>query len=149
MHKYACLWLNVSRQDYYAQLSRLHNICRNGNHISLHIHLLYTFSHPDKNARQLFIPAGREPVYLFPTCNRSHDTNGLWAHNWNLWKFYFGPRFKTNDSIGSEFCTCHGNQAVMTCAKLCCDWIIILQVKGLIFSHDLGYRLINSWWHGS
>ena len=48
-------------------------------------------------------------------------TNDLWAHNWILWKFL--------DQINSQFCTCHDRSAVMTCAKLQSDWIIIFQVR--------------------
>ena len=41
----------------------------------------------------------------------------------------FCPDFDSNDRISSQFCTCHDSWAVMTCAKLWPDSIIIFQVK--------------------
>ena len=47
-------------------------------------------------------------------------TNGLYAYSLNLY---------SNDSVRSQFCTCHDSSAVMTCAKLGPDQIMIFQVK--------------------
>ena len=36
---------------------------------------------------------------------------------------------KRNDQMRSQFCTCHYNWVVMTCANLCSEWIIIFQAR--------------------
>ena len=56
----------------------------------------------------------------------AHFTNGSWAHNWNLLKDIFNSYF--NITIRWQFCTCHNSRAIVACAKLWPDLIIILQV---------------------
>ena len=44
---------------------------------------------------------------------------------------------KSNDKIMSQFCTCHDSLAVMTCANLWPDWIIIIIIETRIISTRL------------
>ena len=70
----------------------------------------------------------------------THVTKGLWAHDWNLEIIIFTKiifRFNINDDInpvGSQFCTCHYSSAVVTCAKLWPDLIIIFHVRAICFN---------------
>ena len=57
--------------------------------------------------------------------------------------------FDSNDTISTQFCTCHDSLAIMACAKLWNDWIIICQSSTICFSRDLDYELINSLWNVS
>ena len=41
----------------------------------------------------------------------------------------FSSYFNSNDPIRPQLCTCHDSSAVMTCAKLWLEWIIIFEVK--------------------
>ena len=54
-------------------------------------------------------------------------TTGFWAHYWNLVKMKFS-HFNSNDQIRSQFCTCHDSWAVVACAKLWPDLIVIFHI---------------------
>ena len=73
----------------------------------------------------------------------THSTKGLWAHNWNLVVVISAVNYNFNYPISLQICTCHNSSAVVTCAKLWTDWIIIFQERATWFFQDLDYELIN------
>ena len=58
-----------------------------------------------------------------------HFTKALWDFTSNLFKKICCSDIKTNDPITTQFCTCHDSSAVMTCAKLWYDLVIIVKVR--------------------
>ena len=66
-----------------------------------------------------------------PITHSAHLTHDLWAHDWNLVSSHFVLNIDSDDPIRSQFCTCHDSSAVMTCAKLWPDVIIIFHVKSM------------------
>ena len=58
-------------------------------------------------------------------------------------KFACSSYVEYNDEIRSQFCTCHNSLAVVTCANLWPDFIIIFINKSEIFSKDFSYELIS------
>ena len=80
----------------------------------------------------------------------THFTKPLGAHSWNLVKIPFCTHSYSNNSIRSQFCTCHDSWAVVACANLCHDLIIIFHVRTTnIFLQNLHYHFINPLWDGS
>ena len=70
-----------------------------------------------------------------------HFANNLWAHNPNIVKIFFPLNFHCNDLIISQFCTCNGRSAIMTCAKLWSDQrIIFFNLHNTFFFH---HKFIN------
>ena len=55
-----------------------------------------------------------------------------------LWKLFHCNSY-INDTIRSQFCTCHSSLAVVLCAKLWPDWIIIFMQEEYmyLFSENL------------
>ena len=49
----------------------------------------------------------------------------------SCWGTYYsyGNDDKDNDSIRSQFCTCHDGWAVVICTKLWSDWVVRIQIK--------------------
>ena len=58
------------------------------------------------------------------------------------WHCSFCSNLVTNNSIWSQFCTCHDNQAVMTCAKLWPDLISIFYAWAMCI-----YKRLALWAH--
>ena len=65
---------------------------------------------------------------MYCICDRpgTHFTKSVWANNWNFVKNIF---FHSNYPIRSQTYTCHDSWAVVTCAKLWPDLIIIFKVR--------------------
>ena len=64
-----------------------------------------------------------------------------------LWTL-FCSGFHLNGPVRSAFCTCHDSWAVVICAKLWPDMIIILITRPSLIPRRLDYDLENSWWNG-
>ena len=60
--------------------------------------------------------------------------------NWKLWKKCVWFNFDTHDPISSQFCTSHDSLAVVACAKLWLDWIIILYDRATCIFARFGLR---------
>ena len=68
----------------------------------------------------------------------------LWVHDWNSLCF----NYELDDPIRSQICACHDSWAVMTCAKLWSDWIIIIHVTGTWMFARFGlwaHKRVVSW----
>ena len=72
----------------------------------------------------------------------THFTNSLPAHNSNFVEILYAVFFYCNDLIRSQVCTFHDNSAVMACANLWPDLIIISQIEAMhiFFLQNLGYE---------
>ena len=55
----------------------------------------------------------------------------------------------SDNPMSSQICTFHNSSAVVTCAKLWPDRIIIFSVKATWFLTRLGLWAHKSWWNGS
>ena len=78
---------------------------------------------------------------------RMRFTNSWWAHDWNLIdSFCFNCDF--DDSIRSQFCTCHNSWAVVACAKLWTDLIVIFLVRATLIFFFTNFFVINHLWNG-
>ena len=73
----------------------------------------------------------------------THSTNGLWAYTSNLENILHALKFHYNDPIRLQFCTCHDSWAVVACAKLPPDWIIIFSRKPTPISNEIW--IMSSW----
>ena len=63
----------------------------------------------------------------------THITKGLWDQDWPFVKVLFVYTFYSCEDIRSQICTCHDSSAVVACAKLRPDMIIVVAVKANIF----------------
>ena len=62
-------------------------------------------------------------------CPGTHFTNASGAHEWNLMKLLFlSLNCYSYDSSRSQICTCHDSSAVVACAKLWPDQVIIFHI---------------------
>ena len=52
-----------------------------------------------------------------------------------------------NDKISSQFCTNHSSSAVVACAKLWPDWLIMMGVKVKTKSQDFNMSLLTLQWY--
>ena len=68
--------------------------------------------------------------------------NSLWAHNQNLTKMKFCSQIYSDYTIRSQICTCHDSLAVMTCANLWLDRIIIFHTRATYV-----FTLFKLWVH--
>ena len=68
----------------------------------------------------------------------THFTDVVWALNWNPVKNNFAFIL-----IKAQICTCHDSLAVVTCAKLCLDLIIIFQVRTVCILFKIW--MMSSW----
>ena len=75
-------------------------------------------------------------------------TQVLWAHSWNLRNIYFIYIGILMTQIMSRSCTCHDSSAVVACAKLWPDLVIIFQVRATRNFTRLNHGLINPLWNG-
>ena len=75
-------------------------------------------------------------------------TTGLWTFNKNLMKMIFYSNFSNKDPIMSQFCTCHDSWAVMACAKLWHDLMIIFHVRATCIVKRFWLWVCKSfvWW---
>ena len=58
----------------------------------------------------------------------THFMKGLWAQDWNLMKSSLCCNFDCNGLNRSQICTCHDSAAVVACAKLWPDLMIMCYV---------------------
>ena len=95
-------------------------------------------AHLPCNIRCIYIRKHYDNWILTP---RACSNNDLCLHNWNIHcQNYFYSIFYSNNSFRSQFFTCHDSSAVMTCAKLWPDLIIIVHV---IYLHKIWF--MSSW----
>ena len=62
---------------------------------------------------------------------------------------YFCANSDFDDPIMSQFCTCHDSWAVVACAKLWHNVMIVLLKKSTNVEQNLDYELISCWWNKS
>ena len=73
--------------------------------------------------------------------NEIHFTNDILAHSWNkILKHFFPLIYIVMSQWG--FHTCHDSYAVVTCAKLWLDWVIILSHKSTTYLQKI--QIMNS-----
>ena len=65
----------------------------------------------------------------------NHFTKNLLTHNCGK---SFSLYFHYDGQIKTQLYTCHDSSAVMTCAKLCLDWIIIYKIRATCIFTSLG-----------
>ena len=58
-----------------------------------------------------------------------HFTIALWVCDWKLVKSLLAVILIFNDPFRWQCCTCHASWAVVACAKLWLDWIIMFHVR--------------------
>ena len=92
----------------------------------------YPHGLPSSWCSQAHIP----PVGTAPTCPSLDPeiplTRPLWAHNSNLVGILSAPNYDSNEPVRTQFCTGHDSSAVVTCAKLWSDCIIIFHVRATL-----------------
>ena len=101
--------------------------------------LLFKWKQNELSAKFIF----RVHYCLIKSTTGAHFTKSLWAHNWNLVK-YVCSNFYSNNLIMPQCCTCQDSWAVMACAKLWHDMIIVLYAGATTcFLQDFGNEFIN------
>ena len=103
-------------------------------------HTQVWYNTPQKTLVWLFSMPQSLHICQYKRAISVHFTYNLWSHNWNLVPNPFD--WILIQQIRSQICVCHDSWAVVTCAKLWPDRMIIFHVW-YAFLQDLNYQLIN------